>query len=77
MFELSSKHLSVREKNFMGIPLQSLLLAEMFEENLKQCSISSALELHENINIFMLYCLYVKNKWDIYLSDKIYLTEQI
>ena len=38
VFELSSEHLSVREKTFMGILLQSMLLAEMFEENLKHCS---------------------------------------
>jgi ankyrin repeat protein len=69
--ELSSKHLSVREKNFMGIPLQSMLLAEMFEENLKHCT-SRMVELPEYINLFMLYDFYLKKKWDIYLSDKKY-----
>jgi hypothetical protein len=66
--ELSSKHLSVREKNFMGIPLQSTLLAEVFEENLKKKS--RTVELPEHINFALLYDLYVKKKWDIYLSEK-------
>ena len=68
--ELSSKHLSVREKYFMGIPLQSMLLAEVFEENLYQCSTSRTIELPEYINLVMLYDFYVKKKWDIYLSEK-------
>jgi len=68
--ELSFKHLSDNGKHFLGIPLQSLLLAEVFEENLKQCSTSTTTGLPENINIFMLYNLYVNKKWDIYLTDK-------
>ena len=63
--ELSSKHLSVREKNFMGIPLQSTLLAEMFQENLKPKIKDGGLP--EDINFAMLYDLYVKKKRDIYL----------
>jgi hypothetical protein len=68
--ELSFKQLCDKEKHFLGIPLQSLLLAEGFEENLKQCSTSNTIELPENINLFMLYNLYVNKKWDIYLTDK-------
>ena len=70
VFKLSTKHLTVKVKNFMGIPLQSLLLAEMFEGNLKQCTTAETVELPEHINIVMLYNLYVEKKWDIYLSEK-------
>jgi hypothetical protein len=45
-------------------------MAELFEGNLKQCSAATTIELPENINLFMLYNLYVKKKWDIYLTDK-------
>jgi hypothetical protein len=42
----------------------------MFEENLKHCSTSGRVEIPEHINILMLYELYVKKKWDIYLSEQ-------
>jgi hypothetical protein len=47
-----------------------MLLAEIFEENLKHYSTSRTVELPEYINIAMLYDFYVKKKWDIYLSEK-------
>jgi hypothetical protein len=53
----------------MGIPLQSMLLADVFEDNLNECSTSRKLQLPEYINIVMLYELYLKEKWDIYLSE--------
>ena len=68
--ELSMKHLNVGDNNFMGIPLQCLLLAEMFEGYLKQYSTAATVELPEHINVVMLYDLYVEKKWDIYLSEK-------
>jgi hypothetical protein len=68
--KLSTEQLTVQGKNFMGIPLQSLLLAEMFERNVKEYSTSTTVDLPEQINIVMLYDLYVEKKWDIYLSEK-------
>jgi hypothetical protein len=54
----------------MGISLQSMLLAEVLEENFNQGSTSRTVELLEHANLALLYDLYVKNKWDIYLSEK-------
>ena len=68
--ELSCKYLNDRDKSFMGVPLHSMLLAEMFEENLKQCSTSRTIKLLEHINVSMLYDSYVNKKWDIYLGEK-------
>jgi hypothetical protein len=68
--ELSRINLTVGDTNFMGIPLQCLLLAEMFEEYLQQYSTPATVELPEHINVVMLYERYVEKKWDIYLSDK-------
>ena len=68
--DLSFKYLSEKEKHFLGVPLQNMLLAEVFDENLKQCSTAKTVELPENINHVMLYDLYVNKKWDIYLSEK-------
>ena len=70
--QLSTEHLTVKDKHFMGIPLQSWLLAEMFETNVKEYSTTTNVELPEHINIVMLYDLYVEKKWGIYLSDKKY-----
>jgi hypothetical protein len=68
--ELSIKHLNVGDNSFMGIPLQCLLLGEMFEEYVQQYSTPATVELPEHINVVMLYDLYVEKKWDIYLSEK-------
>jgi ankyrin repeat protein len=68
--ELSLQHLTVREKTFMGVPLQSMLLAEVFEENIKQCSTARKIHLPQNINIVKIYDFYVKKKWSVYLSEK-------
>ena len=67
--KLSSEHLTAQDKNFMGIPLQSWLLAEMFKGSVKECS-TATVQLPEYINTVMLYDFYVETKWDIYLSDK-------
>jgi len=68
--ELSMKHLTAGDKNFIGIPLQCVLLAEMFEEYLQQYSTAATVELPDHINVVMLYDRYVEKKWDIYLSEK-------
>jgi len=68
--DLSLEYLSDGEKNFMEVPLHAILVAEMFEENLNQCSTSTTVELPKYINQVMLYDLYLNRKWDIYLSDK-------
>jgi len=54
----------------MEIPLQSVLLAEVFAENLSRCSTSSTVELPEYIDVVMLFDWYVQKKWHIYLSEK-------
>jgi len=68
--KLSIHHLTVQDKNFMGIPLQSWLLAEIIKGRVKEYSTSTTVDLPELINIVMLYDLYFEKKWDIYLSDK-------
>jgi len=68
--KLSTEHLTVQAKQFVGIPLQSWLLAEMFEGSLKQCTTAGTVELPEHINVVMLYDFYVEKKCDIYLSEK-------
>jgi serine/threonine-protein phosphatase 6 regulatory ankyrin repeat subunit B len=70
--KLATEQLTVHDEKFMGIPLQSWLLAETFERNVKEHSISKTVDLPEHINIVMLYDLYVEKKWEIYLSGKMF-----
>jgi hypothetical protein len=66
--KLSTEQLTVQDKRFMRIPLQSLLLAEMFKENLED-SILNPEVLH--ICDITLCERYVKKKWGIYLDEKL------
>jgi hypothetical protein len=68
---LSVKQLSVQNRKFMGIPLQSLLLAEMFEGYLKDYSTQNSVGLPKDIDVIILCKLYVKKKLDVYLQEKI------
>jgi energy-coupling factor transporter ATP-binding protein EcfA2 len=74
--KLATEQLTVQTKQFMGIPMQCWLLAQMFEGNLKQCTTASKVELPEHINVIMLYDRYVEKKWDIYLVEKKNLIQQ-
>jgi hypothetical protein len=53
----------------MGMSLQTMLLAETFEENVK-CSVAIMANLPQNINLAVLYDLYINKKWDIYLPEE-------
>jgi hypothetical protein len=68
--KLSTEQLTVGDKQFMGTPLHSLLLAEMFEGNLKEYSTPKTVDLAEHINVAMPYDFYVDTKWGIYLREK-------
>jgi energy-coupling factor transporter ATP-binding protein EcfA2 len=67
--KLSTEKLTVQDKSFMRIPLQSWLLAKMFEENLKDYSTLKTKGLH--ICDITLCDRYVEKKWDIYLDEKL------
>jgi hypothetical protein len=44
-------------------------MAKIFEQHLKKCSTSTTVELPEHIGHVMLFDLYLKRKWDNYLSE--------
>jgi adenylate kinase len=67
---LSMKHLNVGDRRFMGSPLQSMVLAEMFGKNLEHYSTSESVELPEYINLVVIHDLLVSWKWEIYVSEK-------
>ncbi|PSN31502.1 hypothetical protein C0J52_24502 [Blattella germanica] len=67
--ELTDKFLgSSSSSAFMGIPLQILLLAEIFEERLKD--IDSTKNIVQDINIVSLYDSYIDRKWIVCNEEK-------
>ena len=59
LVELSIKCLPTEHKYFMGLPQQAMLLAEMFEEDLRKKG------LPQNINLLNLCDRYLNMKWNI------------
>ncbi|PSN55482.1 hypothetical protein C0J52_02600 [Blattella germanica] len=57
-----------QESTFMGVPLQTLLLAELFEEKLVDAELIADIE--QNINLLSLCEIFVGKKWEVYLRDK-------
>jgi len=47
-----------------------MLLAETFEENVKQCSVSRMANRHQNIKLIVLYDLYINKTWDNFLPEE-------
>nr|CAD7201037.1 unnamed protein product [Timema douglasi] len=58
------------DRHFTGIPLQTLLLAEVFENDLRVYQESKQFNFHEECDLFLLYDRFVEKKWDVYLSEK-------
>ncbi|PSN55708.1 hypothetical protein C0J52_09025 [Blattella germanica] len=67
--EQLSKHLNGNEIDFLGIPLQSLLLAEIIEKRLQADGFNVVID-SRSLNLLILYDLYVDKKWQIYLQEK-------
>jgi hypothetical protein len=64
--------ISDKEKEFTGVPLQTLMLAEAFEEELKTFYLSdkSKPDLPDRINILELYKRFIDRKYVIYEEEK-------
>nr|CAD7266639.1 unnamed protein product [Timema shepardi] len=61
---------TTKDRHFTGIPLQTLLLAEVFENDLRVYQESKQFNFHEECDLFLLYDRFVEKKWDVYLSEK-------
>lgn len=69
LLSLTAHNLSDRNREFMGIPLQSMLLAEAFEDYLKNYIEKSVLELPPKFDMVQLYNRFVERKFEIF-NDK-------
>lgn len=69
LLRLTSNNLNDRNREFMGIPLQSMLLAEAFEDNLKTYNEKGVLELSPKFDMVQLYNRFVERKFKIF-NDK-------
>nr|CAD7463128.1 unnamed protein product [Timema tahoe] len=70
LLHLTSQYLNDKDRHFTGIPLQTLLLAEVFENDLRVYQESKQFNFHEECDLFLLYDRFVEKKWDVYLSEK-------
>jgi ankyrin repeat protein len=66
LLRLTANNLNDKERKFMGIPLQSMLLAEAFEENLKNYYENGVLEIPQKFNMVQLYKRFVEEKFKIF-----------
>jgi ankyrin repeat protein len=69
LLQLTMQCLGDKEKEFTGIPLQTMMLAEVFESELKECS-RTGVNLPSELNLLQLYDEFVKRKIDIYYKEK-------
>jgi ankyrin repeat protein len=66
LLQFTANNLSDRNREFMGNPLQSMLLAEAFEESLKTYFQKGDLELPQKFNMVQLYSRFVEQKFKIF-----------
>ncbi|XP_063231947.1 uncharacterized protein LOC134536217 [Bacillus rossius redtenbacheri] len=66
----TAQFLNDKDKYFTGIPLQTLLLAEVFENDFKMYQDSKQFDFEQECDLFLLYDRFVEKKWDVYLSEK-------
>jgi ankyrin repeat protein len=70
LLNLTMQCLCDKEKEFTGIPLQTMMLAEVFEGDLKQCSRMAEIKLPSALNLLQLYGQFVQRKLHIYYKEK-------
>jgi predicted NACHT family NTPase len=67
-----AQSISDKDKELTGVPLQTRMLAEAFEEELKKCyqSRRSKPDLPDTLNLLELYKRFIDRKYDIYQEEK-------
>ncbi|XP_069677374.1 uncharacterized protein [Periplaneta americana] len=70
LLELTEKSLNDKLRTFTGIPLQMLMLAEVFENEAYRYSESGKMSLPHKLDLLQLYNKFVDRKWDIYVAEK-------
>jgi ankyrin repeat protein len=69
LLQLTATNLNDRDRHFMEVPLQCMLLAEAFENNLRTYSEKRLLILPQKFDLFQLYKGFLNRKLDI-LNEK-------
>jgi len=70
LLSLCSKNFSVKDGEFTGIPLQTMMLGEAFVNEAEQYCCSGEFTLPEKFNLLYLFKKFIKKKFDIYFSEK-------
>ncbi|PSN35213.1 hypothetical protein C0J52_16890 [Blattella germanica] len=66
LLKMTAMNLNDRDREFTGIPLQSLLLAEAFEKDLSTFYQNGRLELNPKFDLLQLYTKFIQRKLEIY-----------
>jgi ankyrin repeat protein len=79
LIEKLAQSISDKEKEFTGIPLQTRMLAEAFEKEVKTFCLSqkSEPELPKELCIVDLYRKFIENKWNIFIEKGEIAKEQL
>jgi hypothetical protein len=67
---LSTKNFSDKDGQFIGIPLQTMMLGEAFAKEAESYCLSGKVNLPENFNLLALFRKFIVKKWDIFFSEK-------
>ncbi|XP_069692913.1 uncharacterized protein [Periplaneta americana] len=70
LLQITASSLSDKEKELTGIPLQTNMLAEVFEPELYNCYKTGKIPLPKTLNVLQLYKKFINKKIDIYYKEK-------
>ncbi|XP_069687335.1 uncharacterized protein [Periplaneta americana] len=70
LIQINTHNLSEGESQFMGIPLQARMMAEMFERDLKTFNEKGDVALPEKINLIEIFEKFVQFKYDLFTEKK-------
>ncbi|XP_069699656.1 uncharacterized protein [Periplaneta americana] len=70
LLEVIGKSLNDKLGQFTEIPLQILMLAEVFQSKASDYCQTGNIEIPDKLDLLDLYCRFVDKKWDIYINEK-------
>jgi len=70
LLSLSSKNFSDKDREFTGIPLQTIMLGEAFVKEAEEYCSNGKVNLPEKFNLLHLFTKFTEKKCDIYFSEK-------
>ncbi|XP_069675895.1 uncharacterized protein [Periplaneta americana] len=70
LLEMMGRSLNDKLGQFTEIPLQIIMLAEVFQSKASDYCQTGNIEIPDKLDLLDLYCRFVDKKWDIYINEK-------